>query len=92
MPFDVFLRERIFKPLKMDETAFDVPEAKWSRFATVYSPDGKGGVRPMKDPETFGNTIMSPIAYYKSPEEVFLGRRRPGVDGAATTRASRRCC
>ena len=73
MPFDVFLRERIFKPLKMEETAFDVPEAKWSRFATVYSPDGKGGVRPMKDPETFGNTIMSPISYYKAPKKYFSG-------------------
>jgi CubicO group peptidase (beta-lactamase class C family) len=73
MPFDVFLRERIFKPLKMEETAFDVPEAKWSRFATVYSPDGKGGVRPMKDPETFANTIMSPIGYYKAPKRYFSG-------------------
>jgi CubicO group peptidase (beta-lactamase class C family) len=73
MPFDVFLRERIFKPLKMDETGFDVPDAKWSRFATVYSPDGNGGVRPMKDPETFTNTIMSPNAYYKAPKHYFSG-------------------
>jgi CubicO group peptidase (beta-lactamase class C family) len=73
LPFDVFLRDRIFKPLRMDETGFDVPEAKWSRFATVYSPDGKGGVRPMKDPETFANTIMSPIGYYKAPKKYFSG-------------------
>ncbi len=66
MPFETFLRERIFKPLKMVDTDFLIPEAKWSRVATVYSPDGSGGIRPMKDPETFGNTVMSPIAYYKS--------------------------
>ncbi len=42
--FDVFLRERIFKPLKMIDTDFVVPEAKWSRLATVYSPDGSGGI------------------------------------------------
>ena len=65
-PFDVFLRERIFKPPKMTDTDFVVPDAKWPRMATVYSPDGKGGIRPMQDPESFGNTHMSPIASYKS--------------------------
>jgi CubicO group peptidase (beta-lactamase class C family) len=65
-PFEVFVRERILKPLKMVDTDFTVPDAKWSRVATVYSPDGKGGIRPMQDPESFGNTHMSPIAYYKS--------------------------
>jgi CubicO group peptidase (beta-lactamase class C family) len=73
MPFEVFLRERIFKPLKMTDTDFSVPESKWSRTATVYSPDGAGGIRPMRDPETFGNTVMSPIAYYKSPKTYFSG-------------------
>jgi CubicO group peptidase (beta-lactamase class C family) len=73
MPFDVYLRDRILKPLAMNDTAFDVPDAKWSRFAVVYSPGGAEGVRPMKDPETFGNTVMSPIAYYKSPKTYFSG-------------------
>jgi len=70
---DVFFRERIFKPLGMVDTAFDVPETKWSRLATVYSPDGAGGIRPMKDPETFGNTVMSPVAWYKTPKTYFSG-------------------
>ena len=65
-PFEVFLRERIFRPLKMTDTDFVVPEGKWLRMATVYSPDGSSGIRPMKDPESFGNTHMSPEAYYKS--------------------------
>src|SRR5262245_59616443 len=43
-PFNVFLRERIFKPLKMNDTDFVVPDSKWSRFVTVYSPDGNGGI------------------------------------------------
>ncbi|MGE3511066.1 MAG: serine hydrolase domain-containing protein [Vicinamibacterales bacterium] len=73
LPFDVFLRDRIFVPLKMHDTGFDVPEAKWSRLATVYSPDGQGGIRPMKDPEQFGNTFMSPWQYYKSPKTYFSG-------------------
>jgi len=73
MTFDAFLRDRVFKPLGMMDTSFDVPEAKWSRFATVYSPDGANSIRPMKDPETFGNTVMSPFAYYKSPKKYFSG-------------------
>ncbi len=73
VPFDVFLRDRIFTPLKMVDTGFDVPEAKWSRFASVYSPDGNGGIRPMKDPETFTTTYMSPFQYYKAPKHYFSG-------------------
>jgi CubicO group peptidase (beta-lactamase class C family) len=71
--FDIFLRDRIFRPLRMEDTAFFVPEEKWGRFATVYSPDGKGGIRPMKDPEAFGNTFFSPIAFYKAPKRYFSG-------------------
>ena len=64
--FDAFMRDRIIKPLKMVDTDFVVPGSKWSRLATVYSPNPAGGIRPMKDPETFGNATFSPIAYYKS--------------------------
>jgi CubicO group peptidase (beta-lactamase class C family) len=71
--FDVFLRERIFKPLGMVDTDFVVPDAKWSRLATVYSPEAASGIRPMKDPESFGNTHMSPIAYYKPGKKYFSG-------------------
>ena len=73
MPFEQFLRDRIFKPLGMIDTAFDVPDTKWARMSTVYAPDGSGGVRPMKDPEQFGNTFMSPVAYYKAPKTYFSG-------------------
>jgi CubicO group peptidase (beta-lactamase class C family) len=71
-PFEVFLRERIFKPLGMVDTDFVVPDAKWSRLATVYSPQGDG-IRPMKDPESFANTHMSPIAYYKPGKKYMSG-------------------
>src|SRR5216684_447482 len=70
---DVFLRDRIFKPLGMIDTSFEVPDAKWARMATVYAPDGAGGIRPMKDPESFGNTNMSPVASYKAPKRYFSG-------------------
>jgi CubicO group peptidase (beta-lactamase class C family) len=73
MPFQVFLRERIFKPLRMGDTDFVVPEAKWSRLATVYAPDAAGGIRPMTDPESFGNTVMSPGASYQEGKTYFSG-------------------
>ncbi|HYB94738.1 MAG TPA: serine hydrolase domain-containing protein [Vicinamibacterales bacterium] len=72
-PLNVFFRERIFKPLKMVDTDFVVPESKWPRLVNVYSPDGKGGIRPMSDPETFGNTLMSPFASYREGKTYFSG-------------------
>ncbi|MGE0864351.1 MAG: serine hydrolase domain-containing protein [Vicinamibacterales bacterium] len=73
MPFQVFMRDRIFKPLRMTDTDFVVPESKWPRVASVYAPDRAGGIRPMTDPETFGNTVMSPIASYKEDKTYFSG-------------------
>jgi CubicO group peptidase (beta-lactamase class C family) len=72
-PFEVFLRDRIFKPLGMVDTDFVVTDAKWPRLATVYSPETAAGIRPMKDPESFGNTHMSPVAYYKPGKKYFSG-------------------
>jgi CubicO group peptidase (beta-lactamase class C family) len=38
VPFDAFLRDRIFGPLGMHDTFFSVPEAKIDRLATAYWP------------------------------------------------------
>jgi CubicO group peptidase (beta-lactamase class C family) len=74
MSLDAFLRDRIINPLAMTDTSFVVADAKWSRFATVYSPDGAGGIRPMKDPEeAFGNAHLSQFAWYKAPKKYFSG-------------------
>jgi CubicO group peptidase (beta-lactamase class C family) len=45
-PFPDFLRERIFEPLGMNDTAFFVPESELSRLATVYQ-GGAQGLAPM---------------------------------------------
>ena len=45
-PFDEFLRERVFSPLAMDDTAFFVPEGKLDRLATAYVPSRGGGIAP----------------------------------------------
>ena len=41
---DQFFEERIFRPLGMKDTGFFVPEEKWSRLATLYSPKKGGGI------------------------------------------------
>jgi CubicO group peptidase (beta-lactamase class C family) len=38
-----FLRERIFEPLGMKDTAFSLPEAKLDRLATCYAADARTG-------------------------------------------------
>jgi CubicO group peptidase (beta-lactamase class C family) len=44
MPFEQFLKERIFNPLGMSDTDFFVPAGKAHRFAACYSADPKGGM------------------------------------------------
>jgi len=47
-PFADFLRDRIFTPLGMKDTAFFVPADKLPRLATVYAGDSKGsGLTPV---------------------------------------------
>ncbi len=42
-PLETFLRERIFEPLEMRDTAFSVPEASLDRLATSYWTDPETG-------------------------------------------------
>lgn len=51
MPFEDFLKERLFKPLGMTDTDFCVPPEKQDRFAANYQP-AKGGMALFDDPET----------------------------------------
>jgi CubicO group peptidase (beta-lactamase class C family) len=48
-PLDQFLRERIFNPLKMDDTDFLVPQDKLDRFAALY--DIRQGLKRIDKPE-----------------------------------------
>ncbi len=42
MTLEQFVEERITKPLRMPDTGYDVPEAKRSRLAKMYTPDKDG--------------------------------------------------
>ena len=50
-PIDEFLREHIFKPLKMTDTAFHVRSDNESRFAACYSVTPTGRMMLSDDPE-----------------------------------------
>jgi len=43
--FDKFLEERVFTPLGMHDTGFQVPAEKRARLAALYEPDPDGGMR-----------------------------------------------
>jgi len=43
MSFDAFLQTRLFDPLGMEDTGFDVPEADFGRLAMIYTPDAESG-------------------------------------------------
>lgn len=49
---DMFFKARIFKPLKMKDTAFYIPAKKVDRFATCYGPNLTGGLNITDNPAT----------------------------------------
>ncbi|MHC5034084.1 MAG: serine hydrolase domain-containing protein, partial [Planctomycetota bacterium] len=51
--FDLYLRGRIFEPLGMLDTGFNVPEHKTNRFAAVYTPNEDMTLRSGGDVETY---------------------------------------
>jgi CubicO group peptidase (beta-lactamase class C family) len=63
---DAFLSERIFKPLKMDDTHFVLPEAKRNRLAAIYEPGPDGTiVRTGDGPSVRGALIYSASFPYR---------------------------
>jgi len=50
LPFDEFLQTRLFDPLGMDDTGFDVPEEDFDRLAMIYTKDQESGeLTPVED-------------------------------------------
>ncbi|MDP2010139.1 MAG: serine hydrolase domain-containing protein [Phenylobacterium sp.] len=52
MPFQTFLQTRIFDPLKMSDTGFQVRDDQRPRFAACYNATATGGLTLQDDPET----------------------------------------
>jgi CubicO group peptidase (beta-lactamase class C family) len=80
MPFDKFLEENIFKPLKMKDTFFFVPEEKVSRLAAIYEPKKEGGLAKL-DRNVVSKSFLSPVEglrygpfySYQGPKTYFSG-------------------
>lgn len=66
---DVFLRERVFEPLGMEDTFFYVPPDKVGRLATVYNPQEGGGLKRAPD----GAGMNTQGNYVKGPRKSFSG-------------------
>jgi CubicO group peptidase (beta-lactamase class C family) len=49
VPFDKFLRRRIFEPLGMKDTCFRLAGDQAARLAAVYGPDPNGGLQRLPD-------------------------------------------
>ena len=50
-PFETFLRQRIFEPLRMHDTGFSVEREQASRLAACYAATPEGRMRLQDDPE-----------------------------------------
>lgn len=51
MTIDQFVRERIFQPLRMRDTSYNIPREKVARVAAVYRPDKEGRITLLRKPE-----------------------------------------
>jgi CubicO group peptidase (beta-lactamase class C family) len=91
-PFDQYLEQRLFGPLGMKDTAFDVPAAKATRFAQVYNydPDGtlvarEGGLggRNYLEPAKFfsggGGLVSTSTDYMRFCQMLLNGGELDGV-------------
>ncbi len=86
---DQFLRERIFDPLGMVDTHYNVPASKVDRVAAVYSPTGPGNTIELRiEPRTpeptsyFGGTFgLSSTAadYFRFSQMILNGGELNGV-------------
>jgi CubicO group peptidase (beta-lactamase class C family) len=91
-PFETFLRERIFEPLGMKDTAFSVPAAKLDRLATSYwtnpatgslelydSAEGGQWSRPPAFPSG-GGGLVSTVDDYLAFGQMMLEQGRHGSE------------
>jgi CubicO group peptidase (beta-lactamase class C family) len=60
-PFDIFLKERIFTPLKMKDTDFYVSKEKLNRVSSVYGLSDSVGIKVLTDPEI--NNVSAPVKF-----------------------------
>ncbi len=70
MPFDAFLRKRIFAPLRMNDTCFYLSDGQVPRLAAVYGPDPNGALKRL------GNGILGEGSMRATVTYPFEGPKR----------------
>jgi CubicO group peptidase (beta-lactamase class C family) len=91
MPFDMFLEERIFKPLGMKDAGFFLAEEKVPRLATAYTYYSGKGLQPILDKQVVqeGPNVEYSADYpYRGPHTYFSG----GAGLCSTTEDYYRFC
>ena len=74
MPFDQFLRTRIFEPLGMKDTFFYLPDNKVERLATAYTYYPEKGLQRFPDAPIVEGTFSYTADYpYRGPKKLFSG-------------------
>jgi len=75
MKFDKFVEQNIFKPLKMADSYFILPQEKVHRLAAVYKSDWNGGLERVGEHEMlFSNELaMCPYNAYETSGKYFSG-------------------
>jgi CubicO group peptidase (beta-lactamase class C family) len=83
MPFDQFLQKRLFGPLEMDDTGFQVPEEDFGRLAMIYTrdkdsgeltpvPEGTNGVKKKVTFFSGGGGMVSTLSDYSRFGQMLL--------------------
>jgi len=85
LPFEVFIKQRIFDPLKMESTYFFIPESDLNRFSSLYKPTDDGLVlvqAPTTHPVKFvmgnGGLTSSAHDYYRFAQMLLNGGELDG--------------
>jgi len=91
LPLDRYFQERIFAPLRMPDTFFEVPADRMQRVATVYARGAGGTLQPAQGSRP-GNTFLSGGGGLKSTVGDYLRFMRAllrggELDGARILRA-----
>ncbi|WP_163326318.1 serine hydrolase domain-containing protein [Draconibacterium mangrovi] len=61
-PYDEYLKENVFGPLKMDDTGFYVPEEKHDRFCRLYNQGEDKMLAPAQD--LFADVFKQPVTLF----------------------------